>query len=262
VSRAWGDSLLAGGHSLAAAARSASTNACSWRTRPAGIVTSPPRRRSQHARPSQPPVTTHRMRRARLSSRVGQGHPPPFLVKTSHSDVRLGDIEHRVPRHQRGRMAVWAEAKVNKVEHRRRAGNLLKNESVTPGCGLQVGRFDWHGANLLGAERDEFQQARAQVSEVPVRMPCRRHPLVHLRHIDAGPRQVLVGERAQHLPRRLPPLTAKTKRPRATTAPLASWAMILAASAATAVASANTRISMIVRLARPHCREGERPREP
>src|SRR5262245_5580534 len=49
-----------------AAARSARTKACSWRTRPAGMDRSPLRRRSNILTLS-PPVTSHRIRRERLS---------------------------------------------------------------------------------------------------------------------------------------------------------------------------------------------------
>ena len=66
------------------------------------------------------------MRRARLSVGIGQRHPPPFLIRLRQRNVRVGDVEHRVAGHQRGGVAVRAEAQVNEVEDGRGAGDLPK----------------------------------------------------------------------------------------------------------------------------------------
>jgi len=45
------------------------------------------------------------------------------------------------------------------------------------------------------------EQAFAQVSEVAIGMSRRRDALVDLDDVHMGPRQVLIGELTQHLPR-------------------------------------------------------------
>ena len=45
-----------------------------------------------------------------------------------------------------------------------------------------------------------FEQALAQVCEVPFGITSGRNALVHLHHVNALPWDVFPGERAQHLP--------------------------------------------------------------
>ena len=56
---------------------------------------------------------------------IGQGHPAPALIRPGERDVGVGDVEHRIPGHQRRGMAVRPEAQVCEIEHRRSAGYLL-----------------------------------------------------------------------------------------------------------------------------------------
>jgi hypothetical protein len=67
------------------------------------------------------------------------------------------------------------------------------------------------------------------VREVAIGIACRRDTLVDLEQVHGAPWQLQIGERAQRLPGRMPPLTASVKRPRACTAPRASSAMNSAA---------------------------------
>ena len=48
------------------------------------------------------------------------------------------------------------------------------------------------------------EQALAQVGEVPVGVSGRRHALVHLDDMHAGPWHLFIGQRPQHLPRGVP----------------------------------------------------------
>ena len=54
-----------------------------------------------------------------IEHRVGQRHPPPFLIGLRQRNVCVGDVEHWVAGHQRSRVTVSAEAQVHEVEHRR-----------------------------------------------------------------------------------------------------------------------------------------------
>ncbi len=54
--------------------------------------------------------------------------------------------------------------------------------------------------DLFRAKRGVLQQAFAQVSEVSIRVSVRRHALVHLKNVDARPRDVFARQRAQHDP--------------------------------------------------------------
>ena len=84
---------------------------------------------------------------------------------------------------------------MNEIEHRRGTGDVLKHPRVPHGASLEVGEFDWHGANLAEAQSNLRQQTVAYVGEVPVRVSGRGHALIHLRHAGAAPRDILAGQR-------------------------------------------------------------------
>ena len=137
-----------------------------------------------------------------VDDREGQRHPAPALVGAGHRDVRVGDIEDRISRHQRCGVAVRAEAEMNEVEHGRRARHLLQRLGILLGRTIEVGCLDRHRMDVVGAQRRMIEQAFAQMREVSVRIGRRRHPLVHLNHMHVLPGELLVGQCAQHHPRR------------------------------------------------------------
>ena len=100
-------------------------------------------------------------------------------------------------------MPVRPEAQMHEVQHRRRAGDLLKNLRVARRCGLEIGGFHWHGMDLLGAQGGVREQALAQMREIAVGVSGGGHALVDLQHVHAAPGQLLLGQVAQHFPRRV-----------------------------------------------------------
>ena len=58
-----------------------------------------------------------------IENRIGQRHAPPSLVNSRERHICIFDLEDRVPRHERSRMAVGSKSQVNQIEHRRRTGN-------------------------------------------------------------------------------------------------------------------------------------------
>ena len=91
---------------------------------------------------------------------------------------------------------------MGEVKHRRRARDPFESARVAPGGGLQVDLFDRHGVDLLQRQRRVLEQALAQMREVAIRIACGGDALVHLHHLHAAPRNVLVREHAQHPPGR------------------------------------------------------------
>ena len=77
------------------------------------------------------------------------------LVGARQRDVAVGHVEHRVARHERGRVAVRAEAEVHEVEHGRRAGERLElaPRSARPRPGGPSGRPPpaWRGCSRRAA---------------------------------------------------------------------------------------------------------------
>ena len=55
--------------------------------------------------------------------------------------------------------------------------------------------------DLLRTNRRVIQQILSNVCEIPVRVSRRGDALVHLHHMDALPRQLFIGQCAQHYPR-------------------------------------------------------------
>ncbi len=94
---------------------------------------------------------------------------------------------------------------MSEIEYGGSAGNVLERQGVSPTGRFQVGRFHWHGMNLLGAERTMCEQTLTQVGEVAVGISSWRHPLVHLDHMHSGPWHLFIGQCTQHLPRGVTP---------------------------------------------------------
>src|SRR5258708_31376754 len=59
--------------------------------------------------------------------------------------------------------------------------------------------------DLLGPQRTMREQALPQMREVSIGVSVRRHTLVHLDDVHAGPWHLFVGEETQHGPRRATP---------------------------------------------------------
>ena len=82
---------------------------------------------------------------------IGQCHAAPSLVDPCGRDVRAGDVEHRIPGHQRCGVAVGAKSQMGEIEHCWHAGDLAQGHGISIACRLQVSGFHWHGVNLIGA---------------------------------------------------------------------------------------------------------------
>jgi hypothetical protein len=132
----------------------------------------------------------------------GQGHPASALVGAGHRDVCVGDIEDRIPRHQRCGVAVCSEAEMNEIKHRRQACHVLQCRRVLLSRAIEVGCFDRHCMDVVGEQWCMSEQAFAEMSKVSVRIACRCRPLVHLNDMYILPGELFVGQCAQHQPRR------------------------------------------------------------
>jgi hypothetical protein len=133
-----------------------------------------------------------------IENGIGQGHSAPSLINAGESDVVGGHVDHRVSGDERRGMAVGPEAEKHEVEHRGRAGDLPERQRVGCARRFQTPGFDRHGVNLIRRDRAMREQALAQVGEVSVGVSRRRHALVDLYDIDALPRNIFVGEGAEH----------------------------------------------------------------
>lgn len=151
--------------------------------------------RSGHQPKDSPGTVEHRIR---------QRHAPPFLIDAGYRDIPVRDIENRVAGHQGRRVAVRAEPEVREIEHWRTAGELFEGPCVGVGCGLQILILNRHGVDVLRRKRRALEQALAQARKVSVGVPRRGNPFIHLHHVHAHPRHILIRQCAQHLPRRTP----------------------------------------------------------
>ena len=91
---------------------------------------------------------------------------------------------------------------MNEIEHRRRACHVPQRQGVLLGRAIEIRCFDRHRVDVIGEQRRMIEQAFAQMREVSVRIACRRYPLVHLNDMHLLPGELLVGQCAQHQPRR------------------------------------------------------------
>ena len=89
---------------------------------------------------------------------------------------------------------------MDEIKYRRRAGDASERLGISRRWSFQVGRFHRHGVDLLGTSRRVLEQALAQMGEVSVRMPRRRHTLVYLRHMHPVPRDIFARQVTQHKP--------------------------------------------------------------
>jgi hypothetical protein len=110
------------------------------------------------------------------------------------------DVEHWIAGHQGGRVAVRPEAEMDEVEYRRRAGDYAEGLDKSQCRSFQVGGFHRHRVDLFGAYRGVLEQAVAQMGQVAVGMPLRRHTLVDLGHMHPAPRNIFACEVAKHDP--------------------------------------------------------------
>src|SRR5215472_13500774 len=54
-----------------------------------------------------------------VKNRIRQRHPAPPLVDSSQGDFRIGDLQNRISRYERGGVAVWTKTEMDKIQHRR-----------------------------------------------------------------------------------------------------------------------------------------------
>src|SRR5262245_66671073 len=97
-------------------------------------------------------------------------------------------------------MAVGSEAEMNKVEHRRYAGDLFESFCIPFGRSFQVGPFHWHWINLLTLERRMCKQTFIQVCEIAIQVALRRDAFVYLNDMHVVPRQIFLRQDTKHLP--------------------------------------------------------------
>ena len=100
------------------------------------------------------------------------------------------DVQDRIARNERSRVAIRPKAQVNEVQNRRRASNFGQSVAVAIGCGFQVGRFHGHRVDLFVAKVNTSKQTFAQVREVPVGVPGGGDAFVHLNEMHLVPRDV------------------------------------------------------------------------
>src|SRR5215471_13285520 len=50
---------------------------------------------------------------------IRQGHPAPPLVDSSQRDFRIGDVQNRISRYERGGVAVRTKTEMDKIQHGR-----------------------------------------------------------------------------------------------------------------------------------------------
>src|SRR5574338_93729 len=90
---------------------------------------------------------------------------------------------------------------MNKVEHRRSAGNVLESRSVSSGRGLQVWGVHRHRMDLFRPERSSLDQTLTQVSEISIRVSLWCDTLIYLEYVYMFPRHILCSQQLQHSPR-------------------------------------------------------------
>jgi hypothetical protein len=126
---------------------------------------------------------------------VRERHPPTALVLMSgDAHTPVGDGEQRITRHERGRVAVGAEAEVHEVEGPRQPVPVVLRGAP------QIRSLHRHRDDA-GAEAVD---GRVQVGEVAVGVVRGNDPLVHLVERDAVPRQVGDTQVGPHPPRGAP----------------------------------------------------------
>ena len=60
-------------------------------------------------------------------------------------------------------MTIWPESQMDKIDDRRRAGNLSKRKGVACGCGMQIGYIHRHGTDLLWTHRTMLAKGFTQM---------------------------------------------------------------------------------------------------
>ena len=100
-------------------------------------------------------------------------------------------------------MAIRAKTEMDQVKHGRHSCNPLKSHGILRGRSLKICCLHGHGVHVVRRQRCVLEQALAQMREVSVEVPRRRHALIDLKHVDALPRDISTGKRPQHHPWRV-----------------------------------------------------------
>ena len=133
---------------VAAAARSASTVACSWLMRPAGIAGS--RREQLHERPRFVAASHQPQNSARaIDNWISKCHSSAALVNARERHVHVAHVQHGIARHERSRVTIGPEAQVDQIDHGRSAGEPVQCGRVRRRGRFEIVRLDRHRMNLI-----------------------------------------------------------------------------------------------------------------
>ena len=67
---------------------------------------------------------------------------------------------------------------------------------------VQISHLNWHGVDLFLWDWRMGEQTFTQMSEITIRVTGGSDALIDLNDVNLGPRDIFVGKRAEHLPRR------------------------------------------------------------
>src|SRR6476620_7892226 len=92
---------------------------------------------------------------------------------------------------------------MNEIKHWRRAREVLQSCRVLLSRAIKIACFDRHCVDMIWEQWRMIEQACAEMSQVSIRIAYRCYPLVDLNDVHALPGDLLVGQCAQHQPRRV-----------------------------------------------------------
>lgn len=127
-----------------------------------------------------------------IKNGVRQRQAAASLIEAGWSNVSRLNIENSISGYQRCRMAIGAQAQVDKVQHGRGAGNLFECYSVGLRRRFQIVLLYRHGINLMGTERF------AELREVSIWSSFGRHAFIDLDDEYIRPGQFVSRKLAEH----------------------------------------------------------------
>ena len=105
------------------------------------------------------PVINHRMRRAPIDQRISERHAVTVLIHAGDCHVAISDLQHRVARHERRRVAIGPHAQVYQIEYGS-AGKLFEPCGILLGGGGEIG-FTSRGFDRAATERSREDSSAA-----------------------------------------------------------------------------------------------------